>query len=68
MPETTWNYRARALDNLMVQIGVAKHWHPSALLQMSPREVVEFQKRHPGAHFVIGDFEIKCLKPEKYGL
>ena len=35
---------------------------------MTPSEIDEFEHNHPGAHFVIGDFEIKCLKPEKYNL
>lgn len=35
---------------------------------MTPGERFAFSVKHPGAHFVIGDFEIKCLNPQKYGL
>ena len=35
---------------------------------MSLEEQLAFQKDHPGAHLVIGDFEIRCLSPEKYHL
>lgn len=30
------------------------------------QERSEFHRVHRGAHFVLGDFEIQCLNPQKY--
>ena len=55
-----------ALDTLRLQIAVALTC--PAMKDMTPEEQLWFSINHPDAHFVIGDFEIKCLHPEKYGL
>jgi len=36
--------------------------------ELSFEEKEELARAHPGAHAIIGDFEIRCLHPEKYGL
>ncbi len=38
------------------------------LFDMSPEQEAKFKKDHPGALAVVGDFEIRCLNPEKYNL
>ncbi len=54
-----------AMEHLHNQIYAALNME---FYPMSFEEQLKFAKDHPGAHFVIGDFEIKCLKPEKYRL
>jgi len=54
-----------ALEHLRVQLNVALRCETKP---MPFSEQIRFSKEHPGAHFVVGDFEIKCLKPEKYHL
>lgn len=39
----------------------------SGLMATSDEFKENFRKKHPGADMVIGDFEIKCLHPEKFG-
>lgn len=57
----------RALMELKTILGYEKTaWTP--LFDTTPEEDEAFKKNHPGAHFVIGDFEITCLNPEKYNL
>jgi hypothetical protein len=57
------NQKRRALIDLQNQIQVALHF---SLKDATPIEIERFKIQHPGAHFVIGEFEIKCLNPEKY--
>ena len=55
-----------ALEILQFHLGLAAM--NQDMRNMSEAERLNFQQNHPGAHFVIGDFEIKCLRPEKYNL
>jgi len=66
--ETTLNDRARALNSLKQQIELTIDCDLTIMRPMYTSERVAFERKHPGAHFVIGDFEIRCLCPEKYGL
>jgi len=58
---------AYALEELHDQVKVAVTF-TTMMREMTPEETFKFRAQHPGAHFVIGDFEIKCLHPEKYRL
>ena len=55
------------LESLRDQVALAIDMN-SLMVDMIYSEQAKFRKDHPGAHFVIGDFEIKCLNPEKYHL
>jgi len=57
--------RIATLDILSKQMRVAMNLE---LVPIPFQEQLKFAREHPGAHFVIGDFEIRCLKPEKYNL
>ena len=37
-------------------------------IPLSESDLESLKKDHPGAHLVVGCFEIKCLEPEKYNL
>ena len=39
----------------------------TSLYESTQEDKAKFAQEHPGAFAVIGDFEIRCLKPEKYG-
>ena len=60
-------HKRSALSALYFKIGSMQTIRDT-MKPMTEAEKLKFQKDHPGAHFVIGDFEIKCLNPEKYGL
>lgn len=60
------NHSQMALFQLICQARSA--WQLNSVKDMTVQETKAFQERYPGAHFVIGDFEIKCLNPDKYGL
>lgn len=66
---TEWNGQSLMLCDLLEQVKTAHVMAGlNAFKEMSLEEHLRFSKDHPGAHIVIGDFEIKCLKPEKYNL
>lgn len=66
--EATESVRWAALQHLQQQLNVALSFDRQLMRDMSFEESIKFSKDHPGAHFVIGDFEIRCLNPEKYHL
>lgn len=39
-----------------------------AMHSLSDRDKVEFKVRHPWADLVVGDFEIRVINREKFGL
>lgn len=55
----------RALTDLKYFIEASMNFD---MKDMTPGEKLKFSQDHPGAHFVIGDFQITCLNPQKYGL
>jgi len=63
----TTHYR-EALAMLRMQIDSALRFDDSLLVEMTPEEIEKRNREHPGAHFVVGDFRITCLHPEKYNL
>lgn len=56
----------KALMDLQRILNTSMSWTP--LFDMTDEEKDAFKHDHPGALCVIGDFEIKCLNPEKYNL
>lgn len=38
------------------------------VVDCSAGEIDNFKREHPNTDFVIGDFEIRCINPAKYGL
>ncbi len=58
----------RALSDLDIAVNVALALDPEIIRHMTQEEIRAFQREHSGAHFVVGDFEIRCLKPENYKL
>jgi|ERR1041384_6827362 hypothetical protein len=60
--------KRRMLEGLQAQMKQALLLDGSDMRDMSPAEKWFFSQRHPGAHLVIGDFEIRCIKPENYNL
>lgn len=69
MPDPTAQYLG-LLAILLDQAGMAMELmrDPRTAHLLSDAEVQQFKQEHPGAHLVVGDFEIKCLCPEKYHL
>jgi len=68
MCDSNINAYRGALSLLRHQIDAALRFDDSLLVEMSPGEIERRKLEHPGAHFVIGEFEIKCTNPEKYHL
>lgn len=58
----------RMVRDLCQQMNAAANYDQTLLRDTSEAERQSFKLAHPGAHMVVGDFEIKCLHPEKYGI
>lgn len=41
---------------------------PTAMVSCSPEEILAFKRDHPNCTMIIGDFEIHCLEPGRYGI
>lgn len=41
---------------------------PDAMVSSSPEEILAFKRDHPNCTMIIGDFEIHCLEPGRYGI
>lgn len=53
----------------LVRMALQYETYPEGLKYCGDAETEEFKKDHPGAWLVLGgEFEIKCLCPEKYGI